>query len=517
MQIHTTNAATGAHVRYFYGTEPMALKHPRWFLLAGLACGLLFTALLLVRTGTVSRPKPPAPAADMDPAGPLEATERWMAIFQGDRKIGVSHSRLDPMAGGYRLSEEVTMRINTMGLVQDLVLNSSGWLNPDLSLQRFRFTMHSGLFAFEAQGQVEDGHLTGRIQSGTDAQPFRVPLGAPPYLPAGIFPALVRAGLAPGERRVFPIFDPSTMSREEVTLTLQGRETISLAEGDIEAWKVALSFKGVSQEAWLDEKGQVLMEKGLLGIRQVRVSREEALSGLPVTASEDLTRVAAVVPDRDLPEPTRLTRLTLELEGIDPSRYPLHDGRQRLDGNRLTLSREEVFDLPLRLAIDSMPPEALALMAPSAFVQSDHPKIKALAARLVVPDDTPLTNLHRIVDWIQANIEKRPVLSLPDALNTLDQGMGDCNEHAVLLTALARAAGFPAQVEAGLVYHQGRFLYHAWNRVYIDRWITVDALFGQIPADVTHVRFARGTTQQQLDILPLLGHLRIKVVAMEES
>jgi transglutaminase-like putative cysteine protease len=133
----------------------------------------------------------------------------------------------------------------------------------------------------------------------------------------------------------------------------------------------------------------------------------------------------------------------------------------------------------------------------------------------VVPEDPPLANLHRLVAWIQTHIEKRPVLSLPDALNTLDQGRGDCNEHAVLLAALARAAGFPAQVEAGLVYHEGRFLYHAWNRVYIDRWITVDALFGQIPADVSHVRFARGTTQEQLDILPLLGNLGIEVVKME--
>jgi hypothetical protein len=70
-------------------------------------------------------------------------------------------------------------------------------------------------------------------------------------------------------------------------------------------------------------------------------------------------------------------------------------------------------------------------------------------------------------------------------------------------------------VEAGLVYHEGRFLYHAWNRVYIDRWITVDALFDQIPADVSHVRFAQGTTQEQLDILSLLGNLRIKVVELK--
>ena len=493
----------------------MALRHNRWFLLGGLLCGLLFTALLLVRTGTVSRQEATAPVIGETPAGPLAASERWMAILQGDRQIGHSHSRLAPVEGGYHLSEQVTMRINTMGLVQELALDSRGWLNPDLSLQRFFFSMHSGLFVFQAQGQVEDAHLVCRIRSGDNERRLRLPLEAPPYLPAGIFPALIKNDPAPGTRHVFHIFDPSTMSQEEIMLTLQGRETVPFGKEDIEAWKVTLSFKGISQDTWLDEEGQVLIEQGLMGIRQVRVSREEALSGQPLAASEDLTRVAAVVPDRPLPDPVRLTRLTLALEGLVTARYPLNGGRQTLEGNRLTLSRENVAHLPDRLKLDTLPPEAAALMAPSTFVQSDHPKIMALAARLVVPEDTPLANLHRIVSWMQTHIEKRPVLSLPDALNTLEQGMGDCNEYAVLLAALARAAGFPAQVEAGLVYHQGRFLYHAWNRVYIDRWITVDALFDQIPADVTHIRFAQGTMHEQLDILPLLGHLQIKVVAAE--
>jgi len=493
----------------------MALKYNTWFMLGGVLCGLLFAALLAVRTGFLPMRTAPAPVPGMPPSGPLEASERWMSILQGDRKIGIAHSRLQPVQDGYRLCEQVTMRLNTMGLVQDLVLDSSGWLNPDLSLQRFAFTMQSGLFAFQARGRVEDDHLVCRIRSGDNERRLRLPLEAPPYLPAGIFPALVGAGLIPGAQHTFHIFDPSTMSQEQIVLTLQGRETISLGDARVDAWKVTLDFKGVSQQVWLDEDGQVLMEQGLMGIRQVRVSREEALAGQPIAASRDLTQVVAVVPDRDLPDPTRLTRITLALEGIEPARYRLNDGRQALEGNRLTITRESLSHLPERLTPGAMPPEAAALRAPSPFVQSDHPKIKALADRLVVPGDSPLANLHRLVDWIQTHIEKRPVLSLPDALNTLEQGMGDCNEHAVLLAALARAAGFPTQVEAGLVYHEGRFLYHAWNRVYIDRWITVDALFGQIPADVTHVRFVRGTTREQLEILPLLGRLRIKVIATE--
>ncbi|MGD9233117.1 MAG: transglutaminase-like domain-containing protein, partial [Desulfobacterales bacterium] len=108
-----------------------------------------------------------------------------------------------------------------------------------------------------------------------------------------------------------------------------------------------------------------------------------------------------------------------------------------------------------------------------------------------------------------------PVLSLPDALATLMNKVGDCNEHAVLLTALSRAAGIPARIEAGLVYLNGKFYYHAWNSLYIGRWITVDSTLGQLPADVTHIQFSSGTIQQHLDIMNVIGKVRLKIIAFQ--
>ena len=118
------------------------------------------------------------------------------------------------------------------------------------------------------------------------------------------------------------------------------------------------------------------------------------------------------------------------------------------------------------------------------------------------------------ISQIEKNIEKRPVLSLPDALSTLKNRIGDCNEHAVLFAAMARAAYLPAKVEAGVVYLNGRFFYHAWNLVDLGRgdWITADALFNQLPADVTHIRLASGAQEDQLNILGLIGKLGITLL-----
>jgi transglutaminase-like putative cysteine protease len=157
--------------------------------------------------------------------------------------------------------------------------------------------------------------------------------------------------------------------------------------------------------------------------------------------------------------------------------------------------------------------EKIFLM-PGPFIQSDHQKIRALAQEILKdePDATPLTRAEKLLNWVHTHIEKRPVLSLPDALSTLEHRVGDCNEHAVLLAALGRAAGIPTRIEAGLVYLKGRFYYHAWNLMYLGRWVTADSLFGQLPADVSHLRFTTGSPKQQLDLMGVIGKVQLTII-----
>ncbi|MBW2597801.1 MAG: transglutaminase domain-containing protein, partial [Deltaproteobacteria bacterium] len=154
----------------------------------------------------------------------------------------------------------------------------------------------------------------------------------------------------------------------------------------------------------------------------------------------------------------------------------------------------------------------IRFLEPTPFIESNHPKIRNLVKKIVEADETPLNKTIKLLDWMNKNIEKRPVISLPDALAVIENRAGDCNEHAVLLAALARAAGIPAKLEAGLVYLNGRFYYHAWNLLYIGKWITVDSLFGQIPADVTHIRFSSGELRQQLDLITIIGKIKLKII-----
>jgi hypothetical protein len=112
-------------------------------------------------------------------------------------------------------------------------------------------------------------------------------------------------------------------------------------------------------------------------------------------------------------------------------------------------------------------------------------------------------------------------VSLPSALEVLRTRVGDCNEHTALYVALARAAGIPARIAVGLVHLRGAFYYHAWAEVFLatnggrGRWLAVDPTLDQFPADLTHVRLARGGLDKQAAILGVRGRLEMSVLELQ--
>ena len=82
-------------------------------------------------------------------------------------------------------------------------------------------------------------------------------------------------------------------------------------------------------------------------------------------------------------------------------------------------------------------------------------------------------------------------------------------------TTLRMIAGIPARAATGLAYAGGKFYYHAWPEVFLDRWVAVDPSFGQFPADAGHLRFVTGGLAEQAALLGIIGRVRIDVLASD--
>ncbi len=490
----------------------MRISKPKWFWLTGTLAFLAFMLLFLIRLDLfnqfLSRPR----ALEIATVNLPRAKETWMNIFQNNRKIGFAHTRLSAEKDGYHLQETVLMRINTMGMVQNIRLKTRGRLKDDYSLAEFDFAINSGRFSFQVDGSLAGDVLTVNSASAGSNRRTEIRLENKPYLLAGITSALAVVELKAGDKYAFDIFDPATMGQTPVLVDVIGREDIRVAGNRKTATRVALKFKGTSQMAWIDESGDVLQEKGILGIRLEKTTRQDALGGLGTGASADLTEIASIESNVMLENPDQLATLKFEITGIGDQEVRLEGGRQIFQKSILTVNRESIANLAATVDRADLNAFEKIYLQPSAFIQSDHQNIQTLAQQIVANKKTALEKVQALVDWVHQNIEKRPVLSLPDALSTLENRVGDCNEHAVLFAALARAAGIPCRLEAGLVYLKGRFYYHAWNLVYLGRWITVDPLFGQVPADVSHIRLVTGSPRQQLDLMGLIGKINLKVI-----
>ena len=100
------------------------------------------------------------------------------------------------------------------------------------------------------------------------------------------------------------------------------------------------------------------------------------------------------------------------------------------------------------------------------------------------------------------------------SLDVLDQMAGDCTEHALLFTALARAAGLLAREVGGVAYvYAGKplFGWHAWAEIHDGKqWVSVDPTWNQVYVDATHVKFSEDPDDWAW--LNVLGKVQFKIL-----
>jgi transglutaminase-like putative cysteine protease len=182
----------------------------------------------------------------------------------------------------------------------------------------------------------------------------------------------------------------------------------------------------------------------------------------------------------------------------------------------------------VRLAITARAPKASAKLPVAAgndkdlqdalkstlAVESTAKPIVELARKVVGDEKDAWTAAKRLNLTVYSMLEKSYGTSSDRATDVLAARRGDCTEHALLFTALARAAGIPARRVDGLVYMQAgdgvpALYWHEWAEVWVGEWVAIDPTFNQPIADPTHIAFGN---EGQSDTAGLIGQLKIQVV-----
>ena len=281
------------------------------------------------------------------------------------------------------------------------------------------------------------------------------------------------------------------MQHQPLEMRVLGRVPLRTdGAGSVDAWKVRETFRGMETTVWLDDAGRTLREQGPM---DMVVQREDATRAVNVGWGDDafdLMGAIAVQVRQPIPDPRHLARLDARLGGLGDVAVPT-DGRQSFHDGVLHVEREPAAPPPMRCRTAAA--SGAASWRRRRSCRSTTRACAATAREILGGETDPRRAAERLRRWVYDELDKRPVASIPNALQVLDTRAGDCNEHAVLFAALARAVGLPARVVAGVVYADGAFLYHAWNEVWIGTgWLSVDPAFDQMPADATHVKLIEG-------------------------
>lgn len=309
------------------------------------------------------------------------------------------------------------------------------------------------------------------------------------------------------------ITDGTDLDSYRVTTDYKGQTTRVIGGLQVKVSQVTtISDKEkVPADAWVDGQGR-MVEISFGDNMKAVLESEEVAKRLDTVEVFGLTRV-------ELPKvPSPVAReipgqLKLIVKGL-PDRFRKDTYRQKykpLDKDRVEITITALPVKPHKLQRPLVDPNGGLNLKSSLAVESDHADIIAKVKQILGAEKDAYTSAKKISAWVGTNLVKDYGTSSDRATDVLRSMKGDCTEHALLTTALLRAAGIPARRVDGVVYmlneDQVPALYwHEWVEAWVGEWTQLDPTFGQDVADATH--FGVGE-EGSAEITPLIGQLKV--------
>lgn len=414
----------------------------------------------------------------------LATSINWYGIYLQGNKIGFVKQTLEKKEG-IRLSELTVMKLSMMGVERSMKSFAVYNLDREYRIKTYSFEFKTEQQRIISTGEVKDGKLLITISTKEWQRRKSIDVDEGVYPPPVI--PIIMSNVEKGTKK-FKVFDPVLSDVEEATSQVMDYQGDSI--------KIKTTIAGATVISWIDKYGNVLRREEPGNILVVREPENKAIEVGEVVP--EVVTLYAIPTEVQIKKPRAVKYLKVILNS-----KVIETERQKLKADTLEIRK---------LGPISSKSSIKGYLNDTPLIQCKDKRIVALADTIVDRIDNTWEKVKRIIDWVAYKIEDVPTASMPSALDVLQTRQGDCNEHAVLFTALARAAGIPAEVVVGLVYMDGSFVYHAWSKVYVGRWVEVDPTFPQYIADATHIALAEGELKDWAKIMDLIGKLEIKII-----
>lgn len=432
-------------------------------------------------------------------AAQAAAQTRWYAIVADDgARVGYASHEVRELADGRETVEAHVITLQEPDQ-RPTRLSERTTVREDSAGRTLHISEYAQVDRLWVRTEAQIGSAEARIvrQSRADRREVTVPL--PPEVRFDNGEGLLRGwdplAMPP---LLFPSFDLGAMAVERVVI-----EPAAGAERD-SAGRIAVlrkryegdSLRAVSRLT-LDRDGRIVeAAQPMFGttLRLVPATEEEALRRHPPYSA--LRRALVRSPFR-MSAAAMQGRIRYRFAFRDGIAFDLPQTREQravanADGVTVDICGDCGPGLP------SSEGSLAAALRPTPWLQSDHPRLRAIAAPIARRNMTDARRMALLALRVRERLPRIDFTGHFSALDALDRRAGDCTESAVLLAALGRAAGIPTRVASGLVYSRERyhgvgnvFMPHSWVLAYVEgEWRSFDAALGAF--DASHIAVTIG-------------------------
>jgi len=444
-------------------------------------------------------------------------SEQWFGVYVNSEQVGFYRQRIEKSENGYRMEGNGSVRMKVMNFTKQASIRETYMVSKKLALRSFDVEQTVNGLSSHVTGKVNGSaiYIKNEVNGKTTDKMLRLKGDVYPGPALNLYPLM--HGAVAGRVHKIQSFDPEELKIKEIQITVMGEDKTT--EG-LPALRLRNNlYPFVNNDIWVDRLGNTLegsVREGLVITKRELPEDIGSFISRWALAKKDLIydfSLVRVTPPIKGPE--SLTGLSVEISGWNNALALLQGGGQQMEwsgADRVTIRTGS-----LAAGIPASPAQEydVAHIKPADRIESDAEEIvsraKALASGAKNREELARSLASWSAQWLDDTVNDGG-----SAAESIKSKSGNCQTHARLYTALARAAGIPTRIVSGLVYLDGKgFLYHSWAESFIEgRWVSVDPTYNQLPADPTHLKLLEGHLPQ--DMAPLMAIIgRIKMTVLE--
>ncbi len=460
----------------------------------------------------VSQPSPETETVQSN----ISPVSEWMGLYMGDKKIGYDHEEILPSGTGFLFKTRMFMRILLLGQEKEITTISDTKTDNNYYLKSVDFSLKTSGMEIAATGTIDKNTLFLTLKGPGGQTKQKIHLQEPPVSTDGIVMRIVRDGFSRSEYN-FHTFDPTIQQEMPVQVRVEGKESRKIMGSLVDTFKLNIKVKDMIETMWVTPQGETVEELSPLGFRSVLEPRSVALTkgwgGEPVDLIAATAIKAAGLP---VTYPAGVQRMDAYVSGISGTESIPSSDFQKQEGSLIIVSVPKnigTYTLPYKHPSNLNGLSVEAELGSDSLVNANNPAIISKAREIIHGETDAKKAAELLNDWVYTHVRSTFTVALPRSIDLLKNPQGDCKAHTILFTALARAIGIPAKMAMGVVLMpDGYFYYHAWPLIYLNGWVPVDPTLGEFPADATHIMLASGSLNNWMDILGVVGRIKINIM-----